>query len=218
MRGQRVCLLAFEVRGGSNEAVWCGALDEPWAKYKPVHRLNSGEKIFRVAWDRLGGAIALGEDGSLTVMTSAEPGVFRYAADGRLIEKSGQSFDELVLSSMRETRSLFAGDVDGRYRLLLNTQPIVEDMVLTPRGPAIVVRIAEKERIRWELWWPRADGRVVPPTRLGVDRIGSFGHLQCDAHGTSLACVGSMPDRKDAANVDRSGRAPHLWIFDLPKK
>jgi hypothetical protein len=217
VRGQRVCFLAFQFHEKSNEAVWCGALNEAWSKYKSVHRLRSGEKIFRDAWDRFGGAIALGEDGSLTVITSAEPGVFRYAPDGTLIETSGQSFDELVLTAMREMRSRFASDVDGRYHLLLNTQPIIDDLVLTPQGPAIVVRIGTKARTRWELWWPRADGRTVPPMRLGIDRIGPFGHIQCDARGTSLACVGAKPDRKQAADFHVSESSPYLWIFELPK-
>jgi hypothetical protein len=100
---------------------------------------------------------------------------------------------------------------------VLNTQPILEDLVLTPRGPALVVRIAEKERVRWELWWPRSDGRSVPPTKLGIDRIGPYGHLQCDARGRLLACVGSKPDRKQAADFDQSELAPYLWIFELPQ-
>ena len=218
VRGQRTCLLAFQMSGEANDtAVWCGGVRESWEKYKPVHRLSSGVQIFRDSFPRQSGAVAMGEDGSVTVITSAEPGVFHYAPDGKLIEKTGQSFDELVLTAMRELRTRFAGDVDGRYRLLLNTQPIIEDLVLTPRGPAIVVRIADRERTRWELWWPRADGRAVPPTRLGIDRIGPFGHIQCDARGSSLACVGSKPDPKQASDFHISEFAPYLWIFELPK-
>ena len=216
VRGERACLLALEMRKRTNEAVFCGKINEFWSKFAPVHRLSSGEALFRHAIDRQAGAIALGEDGSLTVITSAEPGVFRYTPDGTLLEKSGQSFDELVLTAMREIPARFAADIAGRYRLLLNTQPTIDDLVLTPRGPAIVVRIAEKERIRWELWWPRADGRTVPPTRLGIDRIGPYGHLRCDARGTSLACVGSLPSAKTAAGLS-SEHAPHLWIFEPPK-
>ena len=163
------------------------------------------------------GAIALADDGSLSVITAVEPGVFRYGPDGKLIETLGRSFDELVLPMTSELRTRFAGDVDGRYHLLLNKQPILEDLVLTPRGPAIVVRIAEKGRTRWELWWPRADGRTVPPTRLGIDRIGPFGHVHCDARGTALACVGSKPDPKKAADFRVSEHVPYLWIFELPK-
>ena len=151
----------------------------------------------------MAGAIALDADGSLTVITSSEPGVFRYAPDGTLIQKSGESFDELVITAMREIPARFAGDIAGRYRLLLNTQPTIDDLVLTPRGPAIVVRIAEKERIRWELWWPRADGRAAPPTRLGIEPAGPQEHLRCDARGASLACVAAK------------GSTPHLWIFEL---
>ncbi|MFL6246355.1 MAG: hypothetical protein ACJ74H_10050 [Thermoanaerobaculia bacterium] len=205
VRGARACVLAHETRRKTNEVVFCGKVNEFWSKYTAVHRLTSGEKIFPHALDRLGGAIALDADGSLTVITSAEPGVFRYAPDGKLMEKSGESFDELVITAMREIPARFAGDIAGRYRLLLNTQPIIDDLVLTPRGPAIVVRIAEKGRIRWELWWPRADGRVVPPTRLAMTAIGPYAHLRCDARGSALACVRS------------SDGAPYLWTFELPK-
>lgn len=218
VRGQRACLLAFRMKQSTDEAVWCGPVDKSWLKYAPVHRLRSGQAAYRNAFvNARAGAVALAEDGSLYVVTSVEPGVFHYAPDGKRIETLGQSFDELVRPSTYELRTRFATDVDGRYRLLLNTQPILEDLVLTPRGPAIVVRIAEKARIRWELWWPRADGRTVPPTRLGIDRIGPFGHIQCDARGTSLACVGAKPDQKQAADFRVSESAPYLWIFELPK-
>lgn len=218
VRGQRMCLLGFEMKQETRDAVWCGAVGESWLKYKPVHRLTTGETSFRhaITFNR-SSAIALAEDGSLFVVTSSEPGVFHYAPDGKLIETSGRSFDELVFLPTRDLRMRFGGDMPGRYRLLLNTQPLIEDLVLTPRGPAIVVRVAEKERIRWELWWPRSDGRTVPPTPLGIDRIGPYGHLQCDARGTALVCAGSLPDRKQAANYEVSEFVPYLWVFELPK-
>jgi hypothetical protein len=218
VRGKRACILAYRMTDQPRSVAWCGPVEKSWMNYTPVHRLVSHAANFgdAFAFGR-GGAIALGGDGSLTVITSAEPGVFHYAPDGKLLETSGQSFDELVFQPPRDVRRRFAGDVDGRYRLLLNTQPLIEDLVLAPKGPAIVVRTADKERVRWELWWPRADGRTVPPTRLGIDRIGPFGHLQCDARGNSLACVGSFPDRKQAADFRVSELVPYLWIFELPQ-
>jgi hypothetical protein len=217
VRGQRSCILAFQMRDEGSEAVWCGPVNRPWSEYKPVHRLTSGIENFREATERLGGAVAMGDDGSLAVVTSLEPGVFRYGPDGKLVETLGRSFDELVFHRLREFRKRFAGDIDGRYRLLLNAQPLIEDMVLTPRGPAIVVRTANDVQTRWALWWPRADDRVVPPTPLGIERIGPFGHLHCDTRGTALACVGSFPDKKKAADFHVSELTPYLWIFELPK-
>jgi hypothetical protein len=218
VRGPTQCILGLYMNRQTDEAVFCGPVEKSWLKYKPVHRISSGDKSLRFAYAvAQAGAIALAADGSLAVITNVEPGVFRYAPDGTLIETLGRSFDELVLSTTQEMGRRFASDVGGRYRLVLNTQPILEDLVLTPRGPAIVVRIAEKDRIRWELWWPRTDNRVVPPTRLGIDRIGPFGHLKCDARGTELACIGALPDKKRAADYRVSEDAPHLWIFDLPK-
>ena len=217
VRGPRQCLLALPLSGKSDEVVWCGPADKSWLKYEPVHRLTSGAEAFARSFSPAG-AIALGEDGSLTVVTSVEPGVFRYAADGTLIETLGKSFDDFLLQTTPEISQRFAGDVDGRYHLLLNKQPLLEDPVLTHKGPALLVRLAEKERIRWELWWPQPEGKpALPPTRLGIDRIGPFGHLRCDARGSSLACVGSNPDRKKAADARVAEHVPYLWIFELPK-
>ena len=218
VRGERACVLALRMMQTTDEAVWCGPVDKSWKNYQAVHRLKSGQDAFRHAFPfARAGALALAEDGSLYVVTSVEPGVFHYAPDGKLIETLGQSFDELVRPATSELGTRFATDVDGRYSLLLNKQPTIDDMVLTPRGPALVVRIAEKEQTRWELWWPRADGRTIPPTRLGMDRIGPFGHVQCDARGNALACVGAKPDKKSAADFHVSESNPYLWIFELPQ-
>jgi len=218
VRGSRACILALRMTEETEEAVWCGPIGKSWLKYTLVHRLTSGTKAYQHSFSfSRAGAVVLAEDGSLYVVTSSEPGVFHYSADGKLIERLGERSNELVVSWTHEVRRRFASDVEGRYRLLLNQQPLVEDLVLTPRGPALVVRVADKEKVRWELWWPRADGRKVPPMRLGIDRIGPFGHLQCDARGTMLACTGSLPDQKKAADFRVSEFVPHLWIFELPK-
>lgn len=218
VRGQRACILAYQMTDQPRSVAWCGPADKSWLTYKPVHRLVSATANFSEAYAfGRGGGIAMGEDGSVTVATTVEPGVFHYSADGKLLDTSGLSFDELVLRVPTEVRRQFATDVEGRYRLLLNTQPIIEDLVLTAKGPALVVRVAEKEHVRWELWWPRSDGRSSPPTRLGIDRLGPYGHLQCDARGNSLACVGSLPDKKQAADFRVAEFTPYLWIFDLPK-
>jgi hypothetical protein len=217
VRGQRSCVLAFDMRKDAAEAVWCGPVDRPWSEYKPVHRLSSGIRQFRWVTERFGGAIAMGEDGTLTVVTTLEPGVFHYSADGKRIETLGSSFDELVFSDFREYRKHLGPDIGARYRLFLNAQPLLEDMVLTPRGPALVVRTANPQQTRWALWWPRADKRSVPPTPLGIDRIGPFGHLRCDTRGTAMACVGSLPNKKNAADFRVSEQTPYLWIFELPK-
>jgi len=220
VRGSRACVLGFRVADQSSDAVWCGPVEKSWTKYAPVHRIASGAEHFRQAWSfNRSSAIAMADDGSLAVITNAEPGVFRYAADGKKLETLGRTFDELVFPATGEQRRLFASDVLERYRLLLNTQPLIEDLVLTPKGPAIVVRVANKDknRIRWELWWPRADERRVAPTPLGIERIGPLGHLQCDARGTSLACVGSHPDAKQAADFRTAEHVPYLWLFELPR-
>jgi len=221
VRGPRVCVIGAITSGagsGANAAAFCGAVDDAWIDYKPLHQLRNGEqgrKVLGTASWGVAGSIAAAADGSVDVVTGAEPGVYRYDASGRLLEVLGRELDQYVIDSRPEVVMRFANDVVNRYRLLLNAQPIVDDLVVTPRGPALIVRSVEKESVRWDLVWPRRDGGAAPPVRLGIDRIGPFGHLRCAASGTSLACVGSMPPRGEAASIETAQRWPHLWLFKL---
>jgi bifunctional N-acetylglucosamine-1-phosphate-uridyltransferase/glucosamine-1-phosphate-acetyltransferase GlmU-like protein len=67
--------------------------------------------------------------------------------------------------------------------------------------------------VRGPFTTPKADSTI----RLGIDRIGPFGHLRCDTRGTAMACVGSFPNKKNAADFHVSEQTPYLWIFELPK-
>jgi hypothetical protein len=224
LRGDRACLLAFAPAPPSDNdksaAVWCGSPSDSWGELKPLHRLHSehARDLFRSSLGSYDGAIAVESDGTLDVVTSSEPGLYRYGADGRLTEVLGQSMDELVLEGIKEVTSRFAGDLENRYRLLLNAQPTIDDLVVTPRGPAILVRLSEGEKIVWELWYPSRSGGVAERLRLGIDRIGPYGHLRCEARDAELACVGSMPPRAEAAQALTAQAWPHLWLFHLPGK
>lgn len=222
VRGARACVIGAATTaaaGTVNAMAFCGAPNDGWSDYKPLHQLRNGGEArlaFSAAAWGISGSIAAGDDGSISVVTAAEPGVYRYAADGKLLEVLGKSLDQFVVDVRPEILTRFAMDVDNRYRLLLNTQPIVDDLVVTSRGPALVVRVADKEKVRWELVWPLRNGSGTPPLSLGIERFGPFGHLHCAASGRSLACVGSKPPRKQDATGPTSERHPHLWVVDLP--
>jgi hypothetical protein len=222
--GGRSCVVGFmpnpPLKAQKDVAVWCGAPSDFWSELVPLHYLHSEHAgdLFRDSPGEFGGRVAVEPDGSIDVITSVQPGVFRYGSDGKLKEVLGQSIDELVLESIKELRTRFASDLENRYRLLLNAQPIIDDLVVTPAGPAILVRLADKARIRWELWYPLPSGGIGNRIRLGIERIGPYGHLRCDVRGSEMACVGSQPPRAEASVAKTAQAWPHLWLFHLPAK
>jgi hypothetical protein len=222
VHGSRACVIGCATSGepGTSTALaFCGAINDGWGDYKPLHRLRSGEEardVFAAAAWGISGSIAMGDDGSIAVVTAAEPGVYRYSPSGELLEVLGASLDQYVIRITPDVLTRFATDVLNRYRLLLNTQSLVDDLVITSRGPALVVRIAGVEKVRWALIWPLRNGGASPPLRLGIDRLGPYGHMRCAANGTQLACVGSKPPRKQDAVSASSERHPHLWLIELP--
>jgi hypothetical protein len=222
--GSHSCVIGFATSPSSEElkdvAAWCGGISDSWPELKPLHFLRNdhARELFRSAAAPFGGRVVIEPDGTVDVITSVQPGVFRYGADGKLKEVLGQSIDDLVIESMKEIRGRFAMDLENRYRLLLNAQPLIEDLVATPKGPAIVVRIAEGDKIHWELWYPLRSGGVGERIRLGIDRIGPYGHLRCDTFGSDLACAGSQPPRNEASIAKTAQAWPHLWLFHLSAK
>jgi hypothetical protein len=222
--GSHSCVIGFAPNPLSEElkdvAAWCGGVSDSWPELKPLHFLHNdhARDLLRSALGPFGGRVAIEPDGTVDVITSVQPGLFRYGADGKLKEVLGRSIDDLVIESMKEIQGRFAADLENRYRLILNTQPLIEDLVVTPKGPAIVVRLAEGDKIRWELWYPLRSGGVGERIRLGIDRIGPYGHLRCDTFGSDLACAGSLPPRNEASIAKTAQAWPHVWIFHLPPK
>jgi len=220
--GSRACVVGFTPKPSSeadqDAALWCGSTSAAWGELTPMHHLHNDHalSLFREAQGPFGGRIAIESDGTIDVITSVQPGVFRYSGDGKLKEVLGRSVDNLVIESMQEMRTVFASDLDHRYRLLLNTQPIIDDLVVTASGPAILVRLADGDKIHWELWYPLRSGGIGARVRLGIERIGPYGHLRCDVRGADLACVGSQPPVNEAALAKTAQAWPHLWLFHLP--
>jgi hypothetical protein len=223
VRGGRSCVLAFAPPpsdADKSTALWCGSLSDSWGEVLPLHHLHSehARELFLAAPGPYAGAVVMEPDGAIDVITGAEPGLYRYGADGKLKEILGQSVDDLVVESMKEIMVKFAMDLENRYRLLLNAQPIIDDLVVTPNGPAILVRLAAGDKIHWELWYPLRSGGVGDRIRLGIERIGPYGHLRCDGRGADLACIGSQPPRNEASLAKTAQAWPHLWLFHLPAK
>jgi hypothetical protein len=201
-------------------AVWGGRITGGFEQLLPLHRIQSGPDSVAIFNDSLpgyGGALAVERDGTVDVLTAAEPGLFQYSPSGKLLRTLGTGLAELVQPHMHEINFVYATDVLARYQRIINAQPMAEDVVATDDGPAILVRIAHGEKIGWELWYPgpvRTRARVT----LGVMRNGPFGHMACGARGRELACVyQATAAARDGLEQDPRKLPTVLVRFTLPK-
>ncbi len=220
----RLDILAWPVDGaGANNpdgvAVWRGGVNYRFNEFKPLHRITSGPEsvaIFNESLPMYGGALAVEKNGTLDVITAAEPGVFQYSPDGVLLRRVGARLGELVMHRMHDINVTYSTDTVSRYTKVINQQPTIDDLITTPEGPAIVVRLVKDNVVGWELWYPN-DERLEKRVKLGISRLGPFGHLSCDAREADLACVYQAPVSASAAALPNQSSAPGFLVqFKLP--
>ena len=212
IRGRNVAVLGFPLRLKTSEyaQLWVGEAGAPWETYRPLHPISAeNDEIVRYAIAPVGGAVTFAKDGTIAMISPAEPGVFRYRIDGAPLPTLGKELRELVVPRMKEATFGHRADMEGRYREILNKQPLVDDLIDTPDGLAIVVRRWSEGAVAWELWFPDAQTlrrRIVLSVR---DPGVAGGHLRCSAKGPSIACT--------FGSIAPAGQpwTPQLAIFDL---
>jgi hypothetical protein len=188
----------------------------------PIHRVVSSKESlarWRLTMSQYAGAAVALPDGSIAIVTSAEPGVFRYDRKGKLKEVLGSSVDSLIVDSKRLVQT-GGQDIVARYKDDLNLQPAIDDLVATPGGLAILVRVASNaaanDEIEWELWTVGA-GDITRRQALAKKRNGPFGHMKCEARGTRMACITAMPSVEEAGDIKTAGANPTLMIFKFSR-
>jgi hypothetical protein len=212
VRGTTLAVLGFPVRvdGVDFGNLWKGAVGAPWESFELLRPTpNSHLDYVKSTFPLYAGAVAIASDGGVWSITPGEPGVVRYDANGRSLRSLGSRLTELVVPNLKDVMTKYAMDPLARYTEVLNRQPIVDDLILLPEGPAIVVRRFNQGTVSWELWFagPEATRRRV---RLAIDQKQiAGGHLRCDARGMMIACV--------FGKLLKVGQPeePYLTVFDL---
>ena len=196
-----------------NGALWSGKVGAKWETFRLLHRVSDeATDSLRSCFPPYGGAVVIQRDGTIAMITAAEPGVQRFRSDGTKLQPLGKGLSELVPANMSDIREHFFADVNGRYSEVLNQQPIADDLVETSAGLAIVVRSVTAGSVSWELWFPGPGGGNRRRLRLAVDdRRTVGGHLRCHGRGRKLACL--FGKQIDANSADK----PHLMVFDLDR-
>ncbi len=193
-------------------ALWIGKAGDPFDKFRLLHPMGgAAETVFRRALFPYGGAVVIRSDETIAFITPAEPGVFRYRADGQALPRLAPQLQELMVPRLPEAISKYAMDLKGRYQEIYNRQRSADDLVDTANGLAIVVRAAEGTRVWWELWFPDANG-IRRRIRLSPEQNRpTGGHLRCDARGNRIACISLMYAGPNTAGP------PNLLMFNLER-
>ena len=196
-------------------ALWKVPLGDALSDMVAIHSIESDDEAvgqFRTTGFPYAGAVVAEPTGTIAVMTTVEPGIFRYTAEGRLEEVIAP---ELELSiDHRHLAANFARDVTGRYTEMLNRQPLLEDLVSTPFGLAVLIRTVEANEVGWTL-------RFVEGKRNGEEIAlepranGPFGHMRCESRGSMMACIASFPPKQDAKTPADHGSKPTVLLYEF---
>jgi hypothetical protein len=212
-----------DMRGAVNPdgvAVWTGPVTGRFDQLLPLHRIQSGPEsvsIFNDSIATYGGALTVERDGTVDVVTAAEPGVFQYSTSGRVLRTLGTGMSELVQHRMHDINFTYGSNALARYQRVINAHPTIDGLIATDDGPALVVRVPRGDTIGWELWYPDAT-RTRARVTLGVTRKGPFGHLSCDARGRELACVYQRATTEREGLQEDPGKLSTVLVrFTLPK-
>lgn len=210
--GDRVAILGypFRVQTPRKGQLWVGSIGAPWEELTLLREFEpKTDAIARYAVAPHAGAVRFIDAKTVAMVTPAEPGVIRYRIDGTALPTLGADLTELVIPSLPDMLLKFNQDVIGRYEQIMNRQPTADDLVVTSKGLAVVVRRWANGNVWWELWFPelRKTERTI---RLGIqDKRTAGGHLRCAGRGTLLACMFGK-----ATQLGRPDRS-HLVLFDL---
>jgi hypothetical protein len=217
VRGDTLVLLGFPAvsKAVKTGALWIGRIGAKRDTFRLLHQVDD-EKLdsLRSCITPFGGATVVQQDGTIAMITAAEPGVHRFRPDGTPLPPLGHGLSELAVPRIHEFRSKYAPDVAGLYRELLNPQPMADDLIETSDGLAIVVRRWTKEQLWWELWFPGPGGGTRKRIRLAMeDQRGVGGHVRCAGRGNRVACL--VPKALIPSGIGNERTS--LMLFDLGK-
>jgi hypothetical protein len=168
--------------------LWTGSLSKSLADMRPVMKGRSkpgGKDMARCSILQTG-AIRYMQDGSLVVVPGVEPGVYRYGADGKLLQTWDTEPLGIVDDCLIPENDLLLVARDFGERIKWYASRVIVDEVLPLRsGPALVLRRVEKGVTRWDLVTLPYKGkseRMALPLTMATPRA----HVRGDVRGDQL--------------------------------
>jgi hypothetical protein len=171
--------------------VWTGTISKGLKDLAPLitsDLTGTQEPINRCHYLELG-SLRYMKDGSLIVMPGVSPGVFLYSPAGKLVrtwETEGLGFEDRCRLTDEQFES-YRWQPQPRYTWI-NQKRVVNELVLLPTGPALIVRQFAKGRVTWSLMHLLADGGVRTEA-LPLQSAGPYAHLRADVAGKRIALL-----------------------------
>lgn len=184
---------------------WVGSLSKGLSDLRPLMkgRSNPGGKDMARCGVLQTGAIRFMPDGSVVVAPGAEPGIYRYSPSGKLL----QSWDTAPLGVVDdcaiedEELHLIARDFGERLAWYAS-RVLIDDILPTADGPAVLLRRVERGTTKWELVMLPSRGRQMKRVPLPVSVATPGGHVRGDVRGDDIVLLvfeDPLPGRKAIA-------------------
>lgn len=196
-RGDAAAILGSDrgpLRGLSRDGTiaWLGSLSKDLSDLRPLMRGQSkpGAKDMARCSILETGAIRFMQDGSIVVLPGAEPGMYRYAANGKLIETWPTEALGIVDDCALPDSELHLIARDFKARLdWYAARIIVDDILPLSTGPALLLRRVEKNVTTWDLvTFPYGGGRSER-IRLPLSVASPGARVRGDVRGNEIVLL-----------------------------
>lgn len=185
--------------GADGAFAWSGSLDKPDPELRPLMPFGNRAAIENCAGFGIG-AVRILADGSQVVVPGAERNIYRYGRDGRLAQvwKTDDLGVEINCDFTRDEQTLYGTDPVARQQRL-NRRAMIDEIVDTPDGPAVLLRQVTGDRTAWTL--ALLTTRGVSRRNLGVSAPSPWAHVAAAARGRDLLLLiaDRLPNRPDGA-------------------
>lgn len=189
IHGDRVAILGadYDEKGRfapEGAIVWTGTLRDRAVRFDPLilGKAGPGAKSMNQCHYLELGAIRFSRDGHLFVIPGIEPGLFEYDTNGRLLRTWATDGLGIVdRCSLNEQQWLSMSAHPEPRRRWLAARRTVDEMVVLPTGPALLVRsVATSKGVTWDLL-EFIENQRTRTTRLPITSKSSQSHLRADA-------------------------------------
>jgi hypothetical protein len=205
--------------GMDGAMAWLGSLSAGEAGLKPILPFHSEDEIMRCAGFGLGVVRFLRTDGSFIVVPATEPGIFLFGSDGHLQRNwhTDAIGIEATCGLSQDQKRMFAQSPAARQEWV-NHRAMIDEVIDTPDGPAVIIRSRGKEKTTWEMVVLNGDAGV----RLALPFSSSspWAHLSADTRGRRaiFLIADRLLDRDDGPPVHlvvrKDGAAPRLVLTE----
>jgi hypothetical protein len=182
-----------------DEVAWVGSLDNGYQDRQAVAYATASTEVPAMArcFYLEQGAARFLKDGSFVVVPGAEPGVYHYSAEGRLIAAWQSEVFGLAVGCTPDQKEAerFGYDPDFRWGTV-NQMRITDEILSLPSGPALVVRSAAPGGTSWELYLLEDTG-TARASRLPISSPSRLSYLRGDVRGNQVVLLVSEYGRPD---------------------